>query len=89
MPHYRLLRTKTKQRIFKKFKKRVGEYTAGKISRDKLEQSLQSYLGTLSHADAYRLSEDLKNQIWFVGRLFIFLIRSSRYVIIKEWKRKT
>ncbi len=67
LPHYRLLRTKTKQRIFKKFKNRVGEYKSGKISRDKLEQSLQSYLGTLSHADAYDLSEDLKNQVWFSG----------------------
>ncbi|NQU82421.1 MAG: RNA-dependent DNA polymerase [Parcubacteria group bacterium] len=64
-PHYRLLRTKTKQRIFKKLEKRIWEYKNGIISKQTLEQSLQSYLGVLSHANTYHLQQKLKNQFWF------------------------
>jgi retron-type reverse transcriptase len=65
LPHYRVLRTKTKRRIFKKLKKRVSEYRAGKITEQTLTQSLQSYLGVLSHANAYDLSNEFKNWFWF------------------------
>ncbi|MFH1855575.1 MAG: reverse transcriptase/maturase family protein [bacterium] len=65
LPHYRLLRTKTRQRIFKKIEKQVKERKEGIISQETLEQSLNSYLGVLSHADTYELEEKLKNQFWF------------------------
>jgi retron-type reverse transcriptase len=65
LPHHRLLRTKTKQRIFRKLKKRIKEYKSGIIGRQTLEQSLQSYLGVLSHANSYKLEQKLKNQFWF------------------------
>ena len=65
LPHHRLLRTKTRKRIFRKLKKRVEEYKKGTITKQTLEQSLQSYLGVLSHADTYKLSNELKNQFWF------------------------
>lgn len=65
LPHHRLLRAKTKKRMFKKLKKRIEEYKKGIITRQTLEQSLQSYLGVLSHADTYKLSNELKNQFWF------------------------
>lgn len=65
LPHHRLLRTKTRQRIFRKLKKRIEEYKKGMVSKQTLEQSLQSYLGVLSHADTYELSNELKNQFWF------------------------
>ncbi|MBU1091296.1 reverse transcriptase/maturase family protein, partial [Patescibacteria group bacterium] len=61
MPHHRSLRTKTKQRIFKKLNKRTVEYKNGIISKQTLKQSLRSYLGVLSHADTYRLGKELKN----------------------------
>ncbi|MFC1613004.1 reverse transcriptase domain-containing protein [Patescibacteria group bacterium] len=64
-PHYRLLRKKTKLRLYRKLRKRIVAYRNGKISEDSLSQSLQSYLGVLSHANAYNLTEDLKNQYWF------------------------
>ena len=51
-PHHRLLRTKTKRRIIKKVKLGITE------------QSLQSYLGVLSHADSYNLSQEIKNFFW-------------------------
>jgi len=65
LPHHRLLRTKTKQRIFRKLKKRIGEYKNDLISKQTLEQTLQSYLGVLSHANTYKLSNEFKNQFWF------------------------
>lgn len=65
LPHYWLLRTKTKKRIFKKLKIRVAQYQAGGIDKNSLDQSMQSYLGVLSHADTYRLKEELVNQFWF------------------------
>ncbi len=64
-PHHRLLRTKTKQRIFRKLEKRVREYKDGRITKQTLRQSLHSYLGVLSHANTYRLEQELKNQFWY------------------------
>ena len=63
-PRYRLVRNKTKRRMFKKFKAKVAAYRAGDVSKDALMASLQSYLGVLSHADAFRLAEELKNLLW-------------------------
>ena len=65
LPHYRLLRSKTKRRIFRKLKYRVAQYREGVIDEHSLSQSLQSYLGALSHAHTYQLSQDLKNQYWY------------------------
>jgi retron-type reverse transcriptase len=62
LPHYQLVRTKTRRRIFKKFKKRIEEYQKGIIEKQSLGQSLQSYLGVFSHANAYRLSQELIDQ---------------------------
>jgi RNA-directed DNA polymerase len=64
-PDYRLIRAKTKRRIFTKLRKRTSDYRAGKITQATLEQSLQSYLGVLSHANARKLTEKLKNEFWF------------------------
>lgn len=55
LPYYQLPRTKTKKRIFKKV-------SMSEISN----KSLQSYLGHFSHANAYRLTQSLKNQVWFL-----------------------
>ncbi|MBU4375190.1 reverse transcriptase/maturase family protein [Patescibacteria group bacterium] len=65
LPYHKVLRTKTKKRMFRKIKARVNEYHNGIITEKRLEQSLQSYFGVLSHANAYTLSEELKNQYWF------------------------
>ena len=57
LPFYILPRTKTKRRIFKKLKENVDSSS--------LEQSLQSYLGYLKHANSFKIAQELKNQIWF------------------------
>ncbi|MEK7189296.1 MAG: hypothetical protein AAB671_02240 [Patescibacteria group bacterium] len=65
LPHYRLLRTKTKRRMMRKLETCAAEREAGRITQERFNQSLQSCLGVLSHSDAYRLSEELENQFWF------------------------
>lgn len=64
-PYYILPRTKTKRRLIKKIRRKVKEYKRGKISKDTLNQTIQSYLGYLSHADAYKFKQQLQNLIWF------------------------
>lgn len=64
-PHSIVPRTKTKRRIWKKLRKRIKKYKDGMITEAELHASLQSYLGVLSHGDAYELSEELKNDYWF------------------------
>lgn len=64
-PHYILPRTKTKRRVLRKIKDKIKEYKAGKIPIEKLNQTIQSYLGYLSHADSYKFCNELKNSIWF------------------------
>lgn len=65
LPHHLVLRSKTKRRIFRKLRRQVRECREGKRNETTLLQSLQSYLGVLSHVSAYRLSEKLKNKFWF------------------------
>lgn len=65
LPHHRMLRTRTKQRMFRKLKLRVVSFKTGSGSESSVECSLQSYLGVLSHADAQQLSEDLRNKCWY------------------------
>jgi RNA-directed DNA polymerase len=64
-PSHILLRTKTKRRIFNKMRRKAEELRQGLIEEEKYWQSLNSYLAVLSHADAYELSEKLKNIIYF------------------------
>lgn len=52
-PYHRILRKKTEKRIVNKIYKGVSE------------QSLNSYLGVLSHANSYKLSQKIKNIFWF------------------------
>jgi DNA-directed RNA polymerase subunit H (RpoH/RPB5) len=59
LPHHRIVRTKTKRRILKKLKMRAREYGDGIISQDTLNQSLQSYLGVMSHANSYGLKKKI------------------------------
>ncbi|MFH1662026.1 MAG: RNA-directed DNA polymerase [Candidatus Falkowbacteria bacterium] len=61
LPRHIVLRTKTKKRMFKKMKIRINEYNNKIITEEQLNQSLQSYLGVLSHANCYKLSKELKN----------------------------
>lgn len=58
---YLLVRTKTKQRMKKRLRKIYADFLQGKISPDSMDQRLQSYLGILSHAHQFTLSQALRN----------------------------
>lgn len=62
LPYYILPRTKTKRTMFKKLEEKIGN--------ENFEQSLQSYLGYLKHANSYKITQQLQNQIWL--RTFSF-----------------
>ena len=61
LPHHRVLRTKTKRRMHRKLLKRLDGYFSGEFDSESLNQSIQSYLGILSHADTFRLRQNLLN----------------------------
>ena len=59
LPHYILLRTKTKRRMFKKIKRNLKELQTGLIPEESFNQSLQSYLGILKHCHGYEIKRKL------------------------------
>lgn len=61
---HKLVRTKTKKRIFKKLEKRYQDLENGLISKKSFNQSLQSYLGILKHCKGYKI----KKKILFLYR---------------------
>ncbi|MEX1130521.1 MAG: reverse transcriptase/maturase family protein [Candidatus Woykebacteria bacterium] len=65
LPYHQVLRTRTKKRIFRKIKEKALLYKASSISSETLDQSIQSYLGVLKHANTYGLEQNLRNKIWF------------------------
>lgn len=65
LPRYILVRKKTERRIFRQLRLRAESYRKGDIEEVALYASLRSYLGVLSHADAYKVTERLINEVWF------------------------
>lgn len=55
LPHYKVLRTGTKKRMIKKIAELRQSFNAGKITKEFLEQSIQSYLGMLSHCKGEKI----------------------------------
>ena len=47
--------------------KRYVDYLRERIGQGQMDQSLQSYLGILAHANTYRLAQSLKNAYWLRG----------------------
>lgn len=64
-PHYRTLRKRTEKRMLRKLDEKIEMFKHEEITEGRLKQTLQSYLGVLSHATARRLSQDFSNRIWF------------------------
>lgn len=64
-PHYRALRKRTEKRMIRKLDEKIELSKQGQVTEERLEQTLNSYLGVLSHATARRLSRDLHNRTWF------------------------
>jgi hypothetical protein len=66
LPHCILVRKRSKNRMFRKCRDKISDYNAGKITKESLDQTIRSYIGMLSHADAHKLTRLLKNQSWFL-----------------------
>lgn len=65
LPRHIAMRTKTRHRISRKLRNRVLSFKAETTTEESLFASLNSYLGVFSHADAYEITEQLKNKFWF------------------------
>jgi len=61
LPYYRVLRTKTKRRIFRKIRSKYSNLRLNLISQEFFNQSLQSYLGILKHCKGYKIKKRILN----------------------------
>ena len=68
LPYFILPRTKTRKRAFRKMYQKYKDLENGIISKHSFNQSLQSYLGFLKHANTFKLRMDLKQSVF--GNLF-------------------
>jgi hypothetical protein len=59
LPHYITLRTKTKQRMFRKIKANKAKLDQGLISKESFNQSLQSYYGMLMHCKGNKIKKQI------------------------------
>ncbi|MFH2013528.1 MAG: reverse transcriptase domain-containing protein [Patescibacteria group bacterium] len=64
LPKARLLRTKTKRRIFRKLRQKVKQFKNNEINEESLIQSFNSYLGVLKHANSHKLEQKLRHKLW-------------------------
>jgi len=60
LPHHKVLRTKTKKRMFRKLDEKYVKLKSGAISEDSFNSSFQSYLGVLKHCEGYGIEAFLK-----------------------------
>lgn len=62
-PYYRILRTKTKRRVFRKIKQKINDLKENKITKKFFEQTIQSYFGLLKHCNSFNLRRELSRII--------------------------
>ncbi|MBI5465844.1 MAG: group II intron reverse transcriptase domain-containing protein [Candidatus Kerfeldbacteria bacterium] len=62
LPHYTVLRTRTKRRMFKKLWQKQLEVLNSAWDSERFNQSVQSYLGTLQHCQGFKLAERLRHE---------------------------
>lgn len=67
LPHRIVLRTKTKQRMFRKLRQKMLELDAGLITSENFNQILQSYLGILKQGNNYELANQARNLVGYYG----------------------
>ncbi|MDB4984718.1 MAG: hypothetical protein JWM20_897 [Patescibacteria group bacterium] len=66
-PHFRVLRTKTKRRAFRKIRKNIIFYKNGLIQYEDLVSIIRSYLGIMQHVDSFGVRRDLLSMIRSMG----------------------
>ncbi len=63
LPHYRVLRTKTKRRMLSKIRSKYSDLQLDLISQKSFNQSLQSYFGALKHCYGYKIRKEINNKL--------------------------
>ncbi len=67
LPHHKLLRTKSKRRMYKKIVAKCKDHNENKMNQSSLNQSIQSYYGMLKHCNSrklkYRLSKSINDSL--------------------------
>jgi RNA-directed DNA polymerase len=63
-PQYSLMRSSTRRRMCHRLENAYQAYLIDKIDEVSMDQRLQSYLGMLTHANQFNLSQALKNGYW-------------------------
>lgn len=64
LPGYRILRTRTKNRMIKKIHRSFTLFKLKIISLETFRQTLTSYAGILSHCDSYKLKKHIKEEVF-------------------------
>ncbi len=59
LPYYKVLRTRTKKRMFRKIEQKRKQLEKGIINQKAFNYSFQSYLGILSHCYSYKIKKEL------------------------------
>lgn len=62
-PYHRLLRAKTKKRMFMKTEQGIQEVKQNKITAESFNQTIQSYLGILKHCNSHKIRIKLLNNL--------------------------
>lgn len=60
LPHYQVLRTKTKKRMFRNIRRKLSERETGTINDFEFNQTLQSYFGQLRHCSSYKVKREIE-----------------------------
>ena len=63
LPNHIVVRTKSKRRIFRRLRKHLADYKENTLSEETLKQSMASYFGVLSHANSFKLLNQLKEMV--------------------------
>jgi retron-type reverse transcriptase len=65
LPYHRRLRKRSERRMWRKIDLSKKNYENGLISPNCYKGTINSYLGVLSHANAHKQSEKIRNEFWF------------------------
>jgi len=60
-PYHRILRIKTKNRMFRRMLEKTKELQSDELDEESFNQSLQSYFGLITHCDSYKIHNELEN----------------------------
>jgi len=60
---YRILRTKTRRRMFKNIENKCNDWRGGLMSEESFNRSLQSYFGVLKHCQGYKIRREIETLI--------------------------